>query len=571
MRINAAFACDRNGNQNNGRRYAIVHFEPRPPNMLSSNDPREILVASYQFSARRVIEALEGGLAITNSRHPFAPPPTGDVVGLCGQGGRHSYFRVTEALLKDACTKILALHPQGAATSSPLDSLAELQAISGELRRQAVFIDQTGCVNDKMPELVPLLPPEEIWYNGRELPLDVWRLLSLDTDLVSLGIAADVPLDDIAFGSLSQAGLAFRAIMSRLENSSVEIALTGENFAASFPTSLTQSPQRLSTTLARIFFEAGCLLTPLAQSSTPAWYAALRYAEWIAKTQPRLSVRNEYQQDSFDARYRGLFAEEIAIGIMATVLQEIFHAQPINNTVEVLPPAGGLTADFVAKAPHPSTGQDWTIIAESKGSLGRPVSKARVARAKKQAGATMARFSNSQGRLPLAFCSTVPFESQKSGSTCRVIDPPSGPTGDDLLIDTLTAWRVAYAKAFRFVGLEAAAHQALHGYPVTGLHIMDDNPERSSDEPSFVVRQRARRSQNAYERFKANLLLDAGPCAIGIDPRVLGLLRRQGVTSEVATSLGDFEQRERVRRPRERSFLNYLGFGCIFYAELDES
>ena len=72
-----------------------------------------------------------------NSSHPSEPSPAGEVVGLCGQGDRHGYFRITEALLKDACTRILGLLPQGAVTSSPLNSLAELQAISGGLRRQA--------------------------------------------------------------------------------------------------------------------------------------------------------------------------------------------------------------------------------------------------------------------------------------------------------------------------------------------------------------------------------------------------------------------------------------------------
>jgi hypothetical protein len=195
------------------------------------------------------------------------------------------------------------------------------------------------------------------------------------------------------------------------------------------------------------------------------------------------------------------------------------------------------------------------------------VNKKRVARAKKQAGATNARFANSQGKMPLAFCSSIPFASQKREASCRVIDPPSQNAEDDLIIHPSDAWRVAYAKALRFVGLEAAAHQVIHGYAVTALQPIEDNPERMPGERSSGERLRGLRARRAYERFSANLLLDTGPCAVAIDPRVLRLLREEGVTSEADPVFGHFAQSREAKTGN--SFLNYLGLGCIFYDELE--
>ena len=333
----------------------------------------KLLMESYHVSARRVIEALDGPLRISNSRAPTEPPPSNadEVVGLCGQGGRHTYFRLPGATLRAAA--------QDVASAGAVDAIA---TACQRLRRLAVFDDRSGCVNDRLPAIVPLLPPEEIWYGDRELPLDVWRLLSFDIDLVSSALSAHVPLDDVAFGSLTQAGLAFRAIMSRIQAVRVDIQVSGQDLSAAFPTALTPSPLLLAVPLARVFFEAGALLTPLRQSDVSQWYAALRYIDWIANTPPRLCVRDEYRRDSVDSRYRGLFAEEVAIGIMATVLGDVFRAKPIVNTVELLASIDPSLirkdqpiADFIAKARHPSSGQEWTIIAESKGSLGTPHSK----------------------------------------------------------------------------------------------------------------------------------------------------------------------------------------------------
>jgi len=81
--------------------------------------------------------------------------------------------------------------------------------------------------------------------------------------------------------------------------------------------------------------------------------------------------------------------------MMAIVLQHYFWL----NTAEYLALSSQLTtrslgpiADFIATTRLPTSGNEWTMIAESKWSLGKRVSKARVQRAKAQTSATRARF-----------------------------------------------------------------------------------------------------------------------------------------------------------------------------------
>jgi len=187
-----------------------------------------LLLSSYHHSARRILMALGAGLDIRNSREPNDSPTNNtDIVGLCGQGGRHRYFRVPEVRLRTAALEVMV--------ANDLDTVA---AVCQGLRRSTAFDDGTRCANDEVPSIVPLLPPEEIWFDNREMPLDVWRLLSFDIDLVSSGLSAHVPLDDIAFGSLTQTGLAFRAIMSRIQTGQVELIISGQNLSAAFPSGL---------------------------------------------------------------------------------------------------------------------------------------------------------------------------------------------------------------------------------------------------------------------------------------------------------------------------------------------
>jgi hypothetical protein len=145
---------------------------------MSNNDrARELLAYSYFISAIRVTEAIEGRLNIRNSRSQSPPPSgSGEIIGLCGQGGGHPYFRIQVDVLNAALTLILSIRD----FSLPIDLvMEEIANACQELRQKTYFDTGTDCVNDELPSMVPLLPPEEIWLDQRELPLDVWRLLVL--------------------------------------------------------------------------------------------------------------------------------------------------------------------------------------------------------------------------------------------------------------------------------------------------------------------------------------------------------------------------------------------------------
>jgi hypothetical protein len=264
---------------------------------------------------------------------------------------------------------------------------------------------------------------------------------------------------------------------------------------------------------------------------------------------------------------------------MAIVLSEIFGAKPIINTVELLAatnhnfiPQNQLIADFAAKTRHPGSGQEWTLIAESKGSLGRVVSKMRTRHAKEQAAATKARFTGTSARLPLAFCSSVYFAKQAKHASCKVVDPPSEVGHDDVLINPADAWRAAYSKAFRFVGLDIASDEVATGRPIRSLQRMIESGDQPTGDREQQTRRR-RRAAAARERFNADLVLDAGPCAISIDPKLLSLLEETGINAQMA---GDLEHMADIRRHEDepwtsRSFMNYLGIGCLFYDDLDQA
>jgi hypothetical protein len=258
--------------------------------------------------------------------------------------------------------------------------------------------------------MVPLLPPEEIWLNGRELPLDLWRLVSFEYDLVSSAVASRVAVEDFAFSAATQSGLAFRILINRLASQRTRFEVELRNLPAAWAIPL----RSIDVSLARIFFEAGSLLTPLAQDLTK-WYGAIRYAHWVDPASAELRVLNDFKRDSVDCRYRGLFAEETAIGLMAVVLSDVFGASPINDSAEVLPPSfmrsGGPVADFIAQSAEPGSGRKTTIIAESKGSLGQEISKQRRDRAKQQVMATSHVVAGFDQILRLTFASRIGFSS----------------------------------------------------------------------------------------------------------------------------------------------------------------
>jgi len=531
-----------------------------------------LLFLSYRQSAKRISAALAGAIQVRNSREPQNPPANAsEVVGLCGQGGRHPFFRVEMSALKSTAETILSIDP------SQQNAVDELSTLCQNLRHQTLFDDQTGCKNDSVPAVVPLLPPEEIWYESREMPLDVWRLISFEIDTVSASLSAHVPVDDIAFGSLSQTGLVFRAMMARLQKRQVEFDVSSDVDPTTFSKNSPPSVTRTRVALSRLFLDAGCLLTPVHQNEIAQWYAPLRYADWLSATGNSLVVRDEYQRDSVECRYRGLFAEEIAIGLMAVVLGDRFRAKPIVNTIEYfdskgLPPIpkNQPVADFIAEARHPKTRKKWTVVAESKGSLGKEIDKSRIQRAKTQIAATKVRFPKTQQKLPLAFCSSVYFLNQGKQASCNVVDPPAELKEEELEVDPVTAWRIAFSKAFRFVGLDGASRQVLRGEQVSAIYSMSDERNVRTDDRERSTR-RLRRARQAREVFGSDLILDVGECALAMDTNILSILHRVGLNFEAVERL---EEASNARLDRERgrdapSFFNYLGIGCVFYEDLD--
>lgn len=525
---------------------------------------KQLLASSYAISLKRIRVALQGK----------SPSSSGEVVGLCGQGGKHPYFKIPVDVLDAALARIErgVMLAQGLATVDA--AMEEIAGACQELRQQTSFDDGTGCVNDRMPSMVPLLPPEEIWLDRLQLPMDIWRLVCFEFDLVASSVSSQVAVEDFAFSAVNQSALAFRFLMNKLGGRRVRFEVELNRVPAGWIPAGT-NPSVKDVSLARIFFEGGSLLTPLADEDFIKGYGAVRYLHWIDGGSPELRVKDEFDQDKVDCRYRGLFAEETAIGLMATILRDVFGAEPINNTVEVAPPhtldSGQPVADFVAQATNPTTSQQTTIIAESKGSLGKAVSPSRHSHAKDQLEQTEKVFvSNSTQIMLLAFGSTIRFSRQRVTSRCVVTDPPVEIGPDAIEIDPVQSWRVAYAKTLKFVGLENAAQQVLRGAPAEAIRPIDFDRQRDRRR-SDRDRQRLRRADVAQRRFAMALILDVGQYALGLDTRVLAVLQR-GINAESTGTLSEVLNNRRglaQRRFRGDSFEASLGFGCLSYSDLD--
>jgi hypothetical protein len=538
--------------------------------MNNDDTAKKLLADSYVQSAARIRDAIQGQLTIQNSREPNTPPAiAGEVVGLCGQGGRHAYFRIPINVLEATLDRITRASVSGALATSSIEHVTEeIAAACQDLRQQTYFDTGTRCVNDSLPSMVPLLPPEEIWLDGRELPMDVWRLVCFEFDLVSSAVSSQVSVRDFAFSAVNQNALAFRYLVNQLGNRRVTFGVKLDRVPSAWSSSVAFTKD---VSLARVFFEAGSLLTPLAKDDFIRGYGAIRYSHWIDGGSPELRVKDEFKEESVDSRYRGLFAEETAVGLMAIVLADVFGAKPINNTAELMKVKHGQpVADFIAQTTNPSTSQKTTIIAESKGSLGRPIKEDRMNHAKEQVGETKFMYPGSVGPLLLAFGSRVSFSNQTEGTRCLVADPDPNFDSESVYISPIDAWREAFAKAFKFVGLEMAAQQILRGGPAALRPIdFDRELDRTRNERDL---QRLRRARSARQRFGMELLLDVGSQAVSLDSDVLAILRR-GIDGESAQKLSEIldSRRQLAReRSREASFEGSLGLGCVSYSDLDE-
>jgi hypothetical protein len=533
---------------------------------------QQLLASSYAVAAKRIYDALAGSLPVSNSRVPTDPPTfPGDVIGLCGQSGRHPYFRIRAADLQTAVDSILqAFAGRKLNRPSTTQLINNISAACRQLRSVTTFDTSSGCVNDQLPSMVPLLPPEEIWLDGREMPLDIWRLISLEFDLVSSAVSTQVPVEDFAFSAVTPAALAFRAMIDQLGTRRTEFRVVPKNIPTACQT-LLPSTRQLMPSLARVYFEAGCLLTPLASAEYIKWYSAIRYLHWIDVAKQELRVDDRFKADTIDSRYRGLFAEETAIGLMAIVLTDLFGVVRINNTVEINPSLAASRqpiADFVAEAIQDSSAQRVTILAESKGSLGAKVSKQRRDRAKEQVTKTSASVPGTSSTLRMTFCSSVWFSADTGPTECLVDDPPEEDRTTTIEVDPVYAWRVAYAKAFRFVGLDSTANQIIEG---VGASVPTMRPmERRSDvDESRQTARRRHRYFSAQELFGVELMIDAGECGVAVDAGVAELVRH-GIDSNTVPKLEDLVLRRRRFQLTDRdSFVTGLGFGCVFYNDIE--
>lgn len=544
--------------------------------MDTNETAKQLLASSYITSVTRIRAAMQGSLTIQNSREPNTPPSfPKEIVGLCGQSGRHPYFRIQVNVLNAALDRIERAAMLVDDSSIDL-AMEEITAACQDLRQQTYFDVGTGCANDKLPSMVPLLPPEEIWLDGRELPMDIWRLICFEFDLVSSSVSSETSVEDFAFSAVNQSALAFRFLINQLGNRRVNFEVVLNNVPAGW-SSYGAKPTSVDVSLARIFFEAGSLLTPLANESFIKWYGAIRYLHWIDGGSSELRVKDDFKKDTVDCRYRGLFAEETAIGLMAIVLNDVFGARPISNTVEIIPrdllESGQPIADFIVPATQPGSSQVTTIIAESKGSLGNLVSPARHVRAKQQLAATKkVMFTGSNQTLLLTFGSTIRFSRQRPKSRCIVTDPPADFGLDLIEINPVDAWRVAYTKALKFVGLETAAQQVLRGSPAEALRPIDFDRQRDRRR-NDRDRQRLRRAESARQHFRMDLLLDVGQYALGLDMDVLAVLQ-DGINRESHLKLSEIldHRSERARSTLQGdSFETSLGIGCISYSDLDRA
>lgn len=531
------------------------------------NQTEKLVVSSFKFNAWRIRAALDCQIEIHNSSNgSWSSGSPSRVVGLCGQGGRHPYFELPRKALGEAVKRLCAC--------SSLDEVAE---ICSWLRSHTLFSSGTGCCNDKEPVLVPLLPPEEIWCGERELPLDVWRMIAFEYDLVASAISSGLDMSPIRYGPMSFDALAFGQMMASAGRRQVDFNLNEDPPVPGNVAPLAPLANELTTSLRELFFEMGAILTPAQTSQYAKWYAAIRYIDWIASSD-ELRIKDFVKGDTLDTRYKALFSEELAIGLMAIVMKSRYGCATIVDTRSLLSPPGpgglsasqingGMIADFVGTIPLGTPEPD-VIVAESKGSVGDTVSNARRAYAKKQVQAI--EVSGVRNSFGLTFCSSIRYESDSARSCCSVADPaPEGelievPYRDDV------AYRVAYAKAFSFIGLRAAAIQILAGRPATALPSIED--ERHWKGESREDRRVRQADMYLRETCNAVYLSHLKNAGIALD---LGVLRslRQGINMETAGHLGSYlhyhigpRAEEGVRREMPTgSFINTLGIGIVDY------
>ena len=491
---------------------------------------------------------------VANSQEPHDPPRGTDrVIGLCGQGGRHPYFELSLEHVDRAVKQILKGPPR----------LDFVQGVCEQLRALTLFNAGTGCINDRRPALVPLMAPDEIWCNGTEVALDLWRLLAFDVDYVSSAAQLGLDPTDMAIGSPSYNAVAFSNMMKACGDAAISFDVVESGFPKPLSSSSSSS---LTVSLRQLFLEAGSLLTPADPYDLAQWYAAVRYLHWIDSAKGDLRVKDSFASDPIDTRYRGLFSEEVGIGMMAVLLRERYGVSLITNTAEYHALRGieheGTVADFVAEGIHPRNATPLTIIAESKGAIRQRVPKGRRGHAKSQIAATPYVVRGTEDVLGLAFASSLRYTHQRDRSYCEVIDPEA--SEDCTVFDPVYGYRLAYAKALRFAGMEAAARQTYRGEPA--LSLPDPELQRAEMRHDDIRGRRTQhRSSFCRQALQAELIRDMGDSGFVVDTRIMRALR-SGLTARTVESIrSQVADTRRATRKHRASFVNSLGIGLVSF------
>jgi hypothetical protein len=223
------------------------------------------------------------------------------------------------------------------------------------------------------------------------------------------------------------------------------------------------SGTRLQVRLDRILIETGIALTPATSAFDPrAWFGLLRYAGDFTGTAP--SLRWYSGVSNKDPRLKAVASEEVATGITCYLLREHFNLDHIADAYAVIQ-SGDLEYVNSNSDKRPdyfcldSSGE--AVIVESKGATGtRSIINSRINpegwdQVQNVQPVNHGLRSNcSRVVIGTHFC--IEGQHQRSETT-TIIKDPEGEKGRGINELSDTPVRLAYAKAFRFMGNDTFA------------------------------------------------------------------------------------------------------------------
>lgn len=261
-------------------------------------------------------------------------------------------------------------------------------------------------------------------------------------------------------------GLGWPAAVQALFHDVRDWTLAFQNFP---PKHGVPMPASATYSLARIFFEAGILLTPAVSALPyPPWFALFRYAHAFTGTQPNLAL--PIGSEDLDPRLLGVLAEELAVGVTGALARDLWTVQHLDdveglirkNQVERLAPPPD--PDFADARPDylGLTVANEAVFFESKGATGAPHKlKAARAKGKKQVNNVRSLLHPHRATASRVVVSTqlpIKGKNKSSRATTFLDDPVVPPRPEtaaagprDLLV------RRAYAKILSLAGLEDIA------------------------------------------------------------------------------------------------------------------